>query len=77
MKDYRRSIWITQRQLSKLIGIHVNTLSKWESGTISPPIDQLLKIMRVLVRYSSKDLSLVLTKKYGSHNQDSDDSDPV
>lgn len=48
IRDLRKTAGITQEQLSKEIGINRATLSRYESGTIDPPVSQLKRIASVL-----------------------------
>lgn len=40
----RRAAGLTQRQLAECLGIHWNTVARWERGEISPSINVLANI---------------------------------
>lgn len=48
IKKYRKLKGMTQSELAKGVGISQNTLSSYESGKISPPIEKIEKIAEVL-----------------------------
>lgn len=48
IKEYRKKKGITQDALAARIGINRATISKYESGAISPPMEQIVKIAQVL-----------------------------
>ena len=48
LRKLRKAAGITQAELAKAIGITHATLSRYENGTIEPPISQLLNIASVL-----------------------------
>ena len=44
IREIRRGKDITQKELSKYIGVAQNTLSQWELGNYEPPYHILLKL---------------------------------
>lgn len=48
LRKLRKAAGITQTELAKAIGVTHATLSRYENGTIEPPISQLLNIASVL-----------------------------
>jgi transcriptional regulator with XRE-family HTH domain len=45
---YRKQKGLSQRELGKLIGVDHSHISKWETGSINPGADNLLKLSEVL-----------------------------
>lgn len=48
MRKARKAAKITQDDLSALLGVNRATISKYETGVISPPVSQLFKIAQIL-----------------------------
>lgn len=48
MRKARKAAKITQDDLSALLGVNRATISKYETGVISPPASQLFKIAQIL-----------------------------
>ena len=48
IKDSRKSLKVTQRQLAELAGIGINTLTKIERGEANPSLSILNKVLDTL-----------------------------
>lgn len=48
IKEYRKKNKLTQDELAARIGVNRATISKYESGSITPPVDQIVKISQEL-----------------------------
>ncbi|MBR2208973.1 MAG: helix-turn-helix transcriptional regulator [Synergistaceae bacterium] len=48
IRECRKKAGFTQEQLAEMVGVHVNTLAKWENGSYSPRVSELQKICTVL-----------------------------
>lgn len=48
LRNARKATKLTQKQLAKQLGVNRATISKYETGEISPTVDQLLKICNIL-----------------------------
>lgn len=48
LRTARKASKLTQEQLAKELGVNRATVSKYETGEISPSVDQLLKICNIL-----------------------------
>lgn len=48
LRNARKSAKLTQEQLAKELGVNRATVSKYETGEISPSVDQLIKICNIL-----------------------------
>ena len=48
MKTMRNINNMTQSRLAKKVGVHYNSIIRWESGTQFPPLDVAEKIIEVL-----------------------------
>ncbi len=46
IKDLRESKGLTQTALSRELGVTANTISRWESGTYKPKLEDLEKLAR-------------------------------
>lgn len=55
---------LTQKQLGKLLNVSDNIISKWETGKQEPPIDELIKLSKIL------DISLqeIFNSEENKHN---------
>ena len=45
---WRKKIGITQERLSELVGVHVNTVIRWEAGLREPRTSEIKKLCEVL-----------------------------
>ena len=45
---WRKRIGITQERLSELVGVHVNTVIRWEAGLREPRTSEIKKLCEVL-----------------------------
>lgn len=48
LQKARKAAGFTQEQLAKKLGVNRATISKYETGEISPSVDQLIKISNIL-----------------------------
>jgi len=48
IREYRRKKGLTQSQLADLIGVKTPVVSKYETGSVTPPSDRLVKIAEAL-----------------------------
>lgn len=48
IRIYRKQKGLSQRALGKLIGVDHSHISKWETGSINPGADNLVKLAQVL-----------------------------
>ena len=48
IKEWRKKRGLTQEKLAELVGIHPNTLLKWEYGTREPKASELQKLAKAL-----------------------------
>jgi transcriptional regulator with XRE-family HTH domain len=48
IRIYRKQKGLSQRALGKLIGVDHSHISKWETGSISPGAENLIKLSEVL-----------------------------
>lgn len=48
IRDYRKAAHVTQEELAKALGINRATLSKYENGQITPPLEQINNIAVLL-----------------------------
>lgn len=48
MKTMRKNKHMNQSRLAKKLGVHYNSIIRWESGTQFPPLDMAEKIVEVL-----------------------------
>ena len=48
VRDRRKEKHWNQTRLAQKIGVHLNTIIRWESGTQFPPLDMAEKIIEVL-----------------------------
>ena len=48
MKTMRKHKYMSQSRLANKIGVHYNSIIRWESGTQFPPLDIAEKIIEVL-----------------------------
>lgn len=48
MRNRRLKKSMSQIRLAKKVGVHVNTIMRWETGTQFPPLDAAEKIVDVL-----------------------------
>lgn len=48
IKEHRKKKHMTQERLAKKVGVHVNTIIRWETGTAFPPLDIAEKLIEVL-----------------------------
>lgn len=46
--DLRRRRNLTQRELANLLGVQINTVSRWEQGQRCPSIKMLVQIAKIL-----------------------------
>ena len=44
IRNYRKKMSLTQEQLAEAMGVSVATVSKWESGSVSPDIEMLAEL---------------------------------
>jgi transcriptional regulator with XRE-family HTH domain len=49
LKQLRRRMGLTQGQLGELIGVHLVSISRWETGTVPIP-KTIALLMRLLVK---------------------------
>lgn len=47
IKDIRRSLFMTQHEFAKKIGVHFITVSDWENGKRNPSLKHLKKIIEL------------------------------
>ena len=48
MKQRRKDKWMSQKRLAQKVGVHYNSIIRWETGTQFPPLDMAEKIVQVL-----------------------------
>ena len=48
LRNARKAVNLTQEQLAKELGVNRATVSKYETGEISPSVDQLIRICNIL-----------------------------
>ena len=48
LRELRKNAGLTQEKFKNLVGVSLMTLKRWESGIISPRIDELKRIAEVL-----------------------------
>jgi len=48
LRKKRRLNYITQEQMADKLGVNFNTISRWEVGVTSPPIDVATEIVKRL-----------------------------
>jgi transcriptional regulator with XRE-family HTH domain len=48
MKERRLKKSMSQERLGKMVGVHGNTILRWETGTQFPPLDMAERIIEVL-----------------------------
>ena len=48
MKQRRKKKYMSQARLAKKVGVHPNSIIRWESGTQFPPLDMAERIIEVL-----------------------------
>lgn len=42
IRQYREKKELSQKQLAEKLGVNQNTVSQWETGRSSPPVDKLI-----------------------------------
>lgn len=58
LRKARKAANLTQAELAKLLGVNRATISKYESGEISPPVDRLKEICNVLDLFYEDPISM-------------------
>ena len=48
LKGLRKKAGITQSELAYLIGVHETTIRRWESGKVTPRMDEIKKLAQAL-----------------------------
>ena len=48
MKTRRKKKYMSQVRLADKLGVHVNSVIRWESGTAFPPLDMAEMIIEIL-----------------------------
>ena len=48
IRQRRKSLHISQEELSNLVGVSLKTVQRWESGERSPRIEEMTKLVDVL-----------------------------
>ena len=48
IKKWRKQAGLTQEKLADLVNVHLNTLSRWESGQREPRASEIAKLCKVL-----------------------------
>lgn len=64
LKHIRQSKGMTQEQLGKLMGKDYSTIGKWENGTRSPIMEDLIKLSDIL----NVDIKDLINKDYSLEN---------
>ena len=71
LKHIRQNKGLTQEQLGKLMGKDYSTIGKWENGSRSPIMEDLIKLADVL----NVDVKELLDKKYDEKENSFDELD--
>lgn len=48
IRRYRLQLTLTQREVSRQLGVRVSTLSHWEGGLTRPTLERAAKLARIL-----------------------------
>ena len=64
LKRIRQEKGLTQEQLGKLIGKDYSTIGKWENGTRSPIMEDIIKLSDIL----NVDIKNLITDNYEANN---------
>lgn len=48
MKTMRKRKYMSQAKLAKKVGVHQNSILRWETGTQFPPLDMAERLIEVL-----------------------------
>ena len=48
LKDYRKRSNLTQAELADRMGVHENTIRRWEAGDFEPRSNDLIKLCEIL-----------------------------
>ena len=64
LKDLRRATGLTMREASEIIGVGINTLNNWESGTTEPTPRHIVRLSDAYKTKPAKILAAL--KEYGN-----------
>lgn len=63
LRRHRKISGLTQREVSKILGVRQSSVSAWENGEVLPNLTNLLKLS-ILYKALCNDLYFELLKKY-------------